>query len=1080
MVAVSATLPNIVDIAKFIEATEAFAFDDSYRPVPLKTHVIGQGMLGEKSTSQYHFWKNIDRGVPEIVRKYSNNLPSIIFCHSKLDTENLADSLAIAYNIGKRENHCATMASNAKQARLQRVLLYGIGFHHAGLESEDRKLVESHFRTGKIKVLCATSTLAMGVNLPAHLVVIKGTKAWRGSCNGYQDIDDATLLQMIGRAGRPGFDTSGTAVIMTDNDSKTKYERIAKDGNGEAKSKLITRLVESMNTEISQRVVTSIDEAINWIKTTLFYIQLQRNPSMHGIHAVSAFSVDAHVLRICKEAIHMLEKIDAVVISGEQDIIPKPGCHIMSQHLVDYQAMEKFQHIPSNAKQGDILRAISQIDGLQHPVRKSEKKMLNEAHKIIKMYKLDGPASKVRVQLPWEKAFVLLQVYIDKLDIDMPFTLRQEMISIVEYASRMLVAFEEYSILGSKNGNVIVQTLKLRRSLALRLWCAGESQLQQIPGVNKSLAFTLQLGGVTTFSDVLKYSETELEKRASRMSPFGAEIRRACTAILSNNLTLKASLVSPDIHTESSVLRVIIEKKSSAERTDEHFITNNESSSQVRYSLVGFTDEGGSCFLHRSDLSNPVKYDVSIPSQFTTVSIYLIASIIGLDEMVAIQGADTRNDDISAISASQSQLFTTIPTTGRPKIRDPKRIEQLTAKRGSVKQIADNSLYADLSMVGKGNPTFKITPSPKSMDPHLDENQFSKFSRDDQNVSQEVSMMQCNAPTPFHSPYENDSYMSKEVGIQRKAEAAAIKLSTRIGQPTSCDSSSDMNNLVYHSQGMECSDSGFTPWYLRNRWKRAKSEQTKVQRRAFMSGRENPFSQYKHDPNDTESYLDSLSFRGHAQFTTKRNPKPTFCAGQPFGCIRAPPATSCASVPKQRNSALRLSTQDLLASKAREAAVNLSTVPSRSISLENPSFVRRPLIFKNPQDRFVPVHPPQTACWPQTTRNYSTHSNTSSYYPPSLVQLSQSISMEPAYHLGTDDGGRQSRPLLVPTYRGSYGRLEGTNIGGYSLTSNRHQQMLHIPNQGQIYGSLPQRGLSGVSAYPIEEDQALYSDWAFF
>ena len=66
-------------------------------------------------------------------------------------------------------------------------------------------------------MLCATSTLAMGVNLPAHLVIIKGTRAYRGGGVGHQDIDIATLTQMIGRAGRPGLDTSGIAVVMTDN-----------------------------------------------------------------------------------------------------------------------------------------------------------------------------------------------------------------------------------------------------------------------------------------------------------------------------------------------------------------------------------------------------------------------------------------------------------------------------------------------------------------------------------------------------------------------------------------------------------------------------------------------------------------------------------------------------------------------------------------------------------------------------------------------------------------------------------------------------------------------------------------------
>lgn len=72
-----------------------------------------------------------------------------------------------------------------------------------------------------VEVLCATATLAMGVNLPAHLVVLKGTRRYCSAdenpdhVRGYKEYDKSACLQMIGRAGRPQFDTEGVAVIMT-------------------------------------------------------------------------------------------------------------------------------------------------------------------------------------------------------------------------------------------------------------------------------------------------------------------------------------------------------------------------------------------------------------------------------------------------------------------------------------------------------------------------------------------------------------------------------------------------------------------------------------------------------------------------------------------------------------------------------------------------------------------------------------------------------------------------------------------------------------------------------------------------
>lgn len=61
--------------------------------------------------------------------------------------------------------------------KLRSALLHGVAFHHAGLAEGDRNLVENLFRNRQIKLMLCTSTLAMGVNLPAHLVIIKSTEA---------------------------------------------------------------------------------------------------------------------------------------------------------------------------------------------------------------------------------------------------------------------------------------------------------------------------------------------------------------------------------------------------------------------------------------------------------------------------------------------------------------------------------------------------------------------------------------------------------------------------------------------------------------------------------------------------------------------------------------------------------------------------------------------------------------------------------------------------------------------------------------------------------------------------------------
>ncbi len=62
-------------------------------------------------------------------------------------------------------------------------------------------MVETLFKRELVQVVCTTSTLALGVNLPVYLVVIKGTVQWRGGGRGYEEISDTMLQQMGGVGG---------------------------------------------------------------------------------------------------------------------------------------------------------------------------------------------------------------------------------------------------------------------------------------------------------------------------------------------------------------------------------------------------------------------------------------------------------------------------------------------------------------------------------------------------------------------------------------------------------------------------------------------------------------------------------------------------------------------------------------------------------------------------------------------------------------------------------------------------------------------------------------------------------------
>ena len=102
----------------------------------------------------------------------------------------------------------------------------GVAFHHAGLSQADRHAVERGFLEGEVNAICCTGTLAMGVNLPCHFVIIKSTVTYQNPTGVGREYSDLEIMQMLGRAGRPQFDDSAVAVIMTRSERAKHYEKM--------------------------------------------------------------------------------------------------------------------------------------------------------------------------------------------------------------------------------------------------------------------------------------------------------------------------------------------------------------------------------------------------------------------------------------------------------------------------------------------------------------------------------------------------------------------------------------------------------------------------------------------------------------------------------------------------------------------------------------------------------------------------------------------------------------------------------------------------------------------------------------
>ena len=180
-----------------------------------------------------------------------------------------------------------------------------LAYHHAGLSQSDRETVETLFRSGKIRVLCSTSTLAVGVNLPAHLVIIKSTLQYTSE-SGYSEYSDLDIRKMIGRAGRAGYDTHGIAVILTSTESAPLYRTIS-EGALEINSKLIDGFIEYFATEVTSGFIKSVQEAVDWFMYTFLAIRMKLNPSKYSLKSNEPFErqITSNLAVCLKNAIHL-------------------------------------------------------------------------------------------------------------------------------------------------------------------------------------------------------------------------------------------------------------------------------------------------------------------------------------------------------------------------------------------------------------------------------------------------------------------------------------------------------------------------------------------------------------------------------------------------------------------------------------------------------------------------------------------------------------------------------------------------------------------------------------------------------
>jgi ATP-dependent DNA helicase len=288
----SATITFVQDTSQRSASKKAISNSKTDPPIALAFDTVREG-------GQSLVFVNTRRNAESLAKKMATAMKSlfgsVIIILDELDKLVLYDDFVV-HTI---RHDCTELAAKiygdtAIEEKLKYCVQNSIAFHHAGLSSDDRKLVEAGFKENCLKVIVATPTLAAGLNLPARRVIIRDYKRYDANY-GMTDIPVLEYKQMAGRAGRPGFDYYGEAILIakSPNECEALAEHYILSEAEDVKSKLgiETALRMHVLSTISEGFARTRDELERFFGATFFGFQQQSslNLTSYVIDNVLAF-----------------------------------------------------------------------------------------------------------------------------------------------------------------------------------------------------------------------------------------------------------------------------------------------------------------------------------------------------------------------------------------------------------------------------------------------------------------------------------------------------------------------------------------------------------------------------------------------------------------------------------------------------------------------------------------------------------------------------------------------------------------------------------------------------------------------
>ena len=537
IMAVSATVPNLLDVGTWLGAPpeNICRFGQDFRPVPLSIHVVSGG----KFVNEFVFDKGLNVQIPNLIRAHSSGRPTLVFCATRKSSQAAALQLArecaphlISGSQRQLLQEHMRQITSCQDRDLRECLAAGVGFHNGQLGTEDRRLVETLFTRRALFCLFATSTLAVGANLPAYLVIIKSTIQYRrvAGIAGWAEYDVHSIQQMAGRAGRPGFDTEGRVIIMTQDQHVARYRDVL-NVHVMLESRLPAHLTEYLNSEIVLKSIQDIESMLAWADSTFFSVRAKQVPTKYFPELANTGEADQSkaVGRVIRQKLlEGYSKLSSaqppLCVSKDEDGMAFESTElgrVMAKFCVAFKTMETMgTMLTAQTSMSELLTCLSEAEEfMEFKPRVDQKKFLEECNKknAAVRYKIEKKANTGG----WtgaRKVNLLLQLAMGGVTIERP-DLRNETTQICDNAARVCEALVEFAI-SMKWFSTAVRAVKLCQGIKGRCWEDDRNGrlLQQLKGAGDAMSKKLVSSSppIVTLNDLQTVSIGRLEAIAGK------------------------------------------------------------------------------------------------------------------------------------------------------------------------------------------------------------------------------------------------------------------------------------------------------------------------------------------------------------------------------------------------------------------------------------------------------------------------------------------------------------------------------------------------------------------------------------